>query len=72
MEKTNQNKIRKLKGKWLQAKPLRELFGISRTTFYRLVQEDPSFPRGRRLSGKVVIWNVEEINNWIISRSSVL
>lgn len=76
MEETNQvdeqTRITELKDPiWVKPLEIMAKYGISRTTFWRLVRTDPSFPKGKTLIGSIKIWNVEEIDQWILSRELV-
>lgn len=41
--------------------------GLSRTTIWRL-ERDGLFPKRRLLTGKIVAWDEDEIDDWIKSR----
>jgi excisionase family DNA binding protein len=41
---------------------------ISRTTLYRILKEDPSFPNRTRVSRRLVLFRKSEIDDWIKTR----
>lgn len=43
--------------------------GVSKATFYRLLKEDPKFPKGIRVSARCVVWKVSDLDEWISSKS---
>jgi predicted DNA-binding transcriptional regulator AlpA len=45
-----------------------DLTGVSRTTIWRWVKDDPSFPKPFRLSAAVTCWDEDEILEWITSK----
>jgi len=44
------------------------LTGVSRTTVWRWVREDPDFPKPFRLSAAVTCWDESELLVWIASK----
>ena len=47
-----------------------EITGLSKTQIYRLVHLS-QFPAPKNLSTRVVAWDSEEVNSWLIDRFSV-
>ena len=45
-----------------------DLTGASRTTIWRWVKDDPSFPKPFRLSAAVTCWDEGEILEWVKSK----
>jgi predicted DNA-binding transcriptional regulator AlpA len=45
-----------------------DLTGASRTTIWRWVKDDPSFPKPFRLSAAVTCWDEDEILKWVKSK----
>ena len=43
-----------------------ERLGVARSTLYRLVAEDPTFPRPVKVGRKVVAWRSDLLEEWII------
>lgn len=44
------------------------LLGASVATVYRLLRDDPSFPRPRALGRRMTRWVSSEVEAWIVSR----
>jgi len=42
--------------------------GLPRTTVYRRVREDPSFPRRVAIGGRTVAWVESEVDAWIAAQ----
>ena len=42
---------------------------VSRTTIYRLIENDDSFPRPLKLGGSTLRWREEAVTAWIDSRA---
>ena len=43
-----------------------ERLGVGRSTLYRLVAEDPTFPRPVKVGRKVVAWRSDLLEEWIV------
>ena len=54
--------------KYLRPKEISKLFCISIPTLYRYTK-DPAFPKPMKLSPKVTLWNVTELENYFKSKS---
>jgi prophage regulatory protein len=52
----------------LRSRDVCERLAISRTTLWRLLRTDPSFPRPIRLLSKGDRYDADEINAWLASR----
>ncbi|MCY4156982.1 MAG: AlpA family phage regulatory protein [Gammaproteobacteria bacterium] len=52
----------------LRVRDLMAYLNFGRTGIYKLVKEDPTFPRSIQLSNRAVAWKREEIDRWIDSR----
>lgn len=42
--------------------------GASRTTIWRWVKEDPTFPKPFKLSEAVTVWDEDEVRGWLAGR----
>ena len=60
---------RVMEQKIIKIKEVLELCCISRSTVYRLIEED-KFPRPVRLSKQIRAWRIEDVQAWIESRES--
>lgn len=47
---------------------LLDLTALSRSAVYRLVREDPTFPRPVKLGARSVAWNFHSVQKWIADR----
>jgi prophage regulatory protein len=54
----------------LSADQVGALFGVHRSTVFRLTREDDSFPRPLKLSRNTPRWRATELNAWIASRAA--
>ena len=43
-----------------------ERLGVGRSTLYRLVAEDPTFPRPVKVGRKVIAWRSDLLEEWIV------
>ena len=43
-----------------------ERLGVGRSTLYRLVADDPTFPRPVKVGRKVVAWRSDLLEEWIV------
>lgn len=57
-----------IKPAYLERGDAARFLALSETTMFRLVNEDPKFPRPRSLSGRRVAWLVRELEEWAESR----
>ncbi|NBC30329.1 MAG: AlpA family phage regulatory protein [Spirochaetes bacterium] len=55
---------------WLRPAEAAKHLRVSRTQFYRLLKE-PTFPKGKRLSQRCVVYNKEELDTWMTSKSQL-
>ena len=56
--------------KIIKIKEVLELCCISRSTVYRLIEED-KFPAPIRLSKRVRAWRIKDIEEWLETRSKI-
>lgn len=42
--------------------------GLKRSSLYRTMEQDPSFPRPVRISARAVAWSAAEVDQWIEAR----
>lgn len=42
-----------------------DIVGISRTSLYRLLNSDPTFPRPYKLSPGITVWDAEDVHNYL-------
>ena len=45
-----------------------ERLGVGRSTLYRLVANDPTFPRPIKVGRRVVAWRSDLLEEWIVSQ----
>lgn len=45
-----------------------ERLGVGRTTLYKLVAEDPTFPRPVKVGRKVVAWRSDLLDEWVVTQ----
>ena len=45
-----------------------ERIGVGRTMLYRLLAEDPTFPRPVKVGRKIVAWRSDLLEEWIVSQ----
>ncbi|HHN9363355.1 TPA: helix-turn-helix transcriptional regulator [Escherichia coli] len=61
--------MKNINPKFINLAQLIELTNISRSTIYRLLHTDPSFPRPFKLiGGNRLYWNIDEVNNYLSSQ----
>lgn len=53
----------------LRLKEIRKITGISRTTLLAMIKAG-SFPRGRKISARLIVWTQEAVQDWIKGKSS--
>lgn len=53
---------------WLTPEQAMAYLGLARSTFYRIVRDEPAFPRPRYISERNPRWNREAIDAWLESR----
>ena len=58
-------------GRLLTRAQVQERLSISRTSIYRLLESDESFPRPLRISGRTLRWREAAIAAWIDSREAL-
>lgn len=51
--------------KLLSIKEIMEMFGISKSTFYRLVRNDPTFPKPVSLGDRRQAFKSSDIDAWV-------
>jgi predicted DNA-binding transcriptional regulator AlpA len=61
-----------LPSRWLRRPAVCEMLGCSRTTFWRWVRDDASFPKARRLSVGIFVWPEHEVAQWRERRAASL
>jgi predicted DNA-binding transcriptional regulator AlpA len=52
----------------LTVEQLRDKLHVSKSYVFQLERNDPQFPRGIRLSARVLRWSEEEVNKWLESK----
>ena len=53
----------------LTRRQVEELFGLSRSTIYRMMrQEPPEFPPPIRIGQRAVRWKESELSEWVAAR----
>ena len=56
-----------IEDRYLRIKELSEMLSISRSSIYRLVQEN-KFPKQIKLAERTSVWRLSVINKWIEGR----
>ena len=51
----------------VRMRELTGLVGLSKTEIYRRIQQG-RFPRGEKMSIRVTVWSLDQINKWLISQ----
>lgn len=57
--------------KTVRAKVGAEILGIGESTFWRWHRERPDFPKGRRLSPRCTVFDVQELLTWRDAQAGV-
>ena len=52
----------------LTRREVQDRLSVSRTTIYRLIENDASFPRPLKIGGSTLRWREEAVTAWIDSR----
>lgn len=58
----------------VRAKGAWQMLDVSRSTFYQIVKNDPTFPKSFRLGnaiGSLVVWRTLEILAWVDARAAL-
>ena len=50
---------------------VQRLLRVGRSTVYKLLAEDPDFPRPVKVTSKAVAWRREDLEKWVASRPDV-
>lgn len=53
---------------WMGLKDLKAYLSVGTTTLYKMRQE-PDFPEGRKVWGRVIKWDRNAIDEWMSSRA---
>ena len=56
-----------LEDRYIRIKELSAMLGISRSSIYRLVQEN-KFPKQIKLTERTVVWRLSVINKWVADK----
>lgn len=56
-----------IEDRYIRIKELSEMLSISKSSIYRLVQEN-KFPKQIKLAERTAVWRLSEINKWIEDR----
>ena len=49
----------------LRLSQVAKYLGVSRSTFYRLVESDKSFPKAIELTDQIRVWDQADVSAWI-------
>jgi predicted DNA-binding transcriptional regulator AlpA len=55
--------------KFLRAKEVAQYLGIAKSTVYYWLNNLDDFPKPIKFSKRIVAWNIEELDTWIIEQS---
>ena len=69
MEKQTDN-LNNIQPKYLKASKVCSVLDISKTTLWRLIKEDPSFPKPIHLINAVKVWELSDLISWLESRKN--
>jgi prophage regulatory protein len=53
--------------RFVRMRELTTLIGLSKTEIYRRIQQG-RFPRGRKLTPRVTVWSLDELNRWALTQ----
>lgn len=56
---------------WLTLTALQSYLHLSRTSFYRLIKSDESFPKGYNILSNKKLWKKKEVQDWVKSKSEL-
>ena len=56
--------------KYIKSAKVCELLDISKTTFWRLISRDPSFPKAINLISTVKVWDRKEVLEWMEAKKA--
>lgn len=59
--------MEKLQQKVLRAKEVAQYLAISIRTLYRWIEQD-NFPKGKKLSKRITVWEVEALDNFLAEK----
>lgn len=62
---------KKFESRYLTAIMAYKYLGISKSTFYKVLKEDSSFPKGLLLTGSKKVYDKLDLDNWLKSRNSL-
>ncbi|MFG6372357.1 MAG: AlpA family phage regulatory protein, partial [Turicimonas muris] len=51
--------------KYIRAKELANLLGVNKSTIWRWVKEKSDFPKPKKISKGVTVWNYWEVDIWV-------
>ena len=44
--------------------------GISKTYFYKIIKEDPTFPKGLNILGKKKVYDIKALDKWLYEKNN--
>lgn len=44
--------------------------GISKTFFYKIIKEDPTFPKGLNILGKKKVYDINALDKWLYEKNN--
>ena len=44
--------------------------GISKTFFYKIIKEDPTFPKGLNILGKKKVYDIKALDKWLYEKNN--
>ena len=56
--------------KYLTATNVYKYLGISRALLYKLINSDPTFPKGLNLTSNKKVYDKNDLDNWLRNRSA--
>lgn len=57
--------------RFIRASRIPMVYGVSRRTVFRREKFDPAFPKAKRLSSRLVMFSVEELDSYFTRKEAV-
>jgi predicted DNA-binding transcriptional regulator AlpA len=68
MNEVREEEIKGIDDRFVRARTIRKILDISRAQVYLLLKKDPEFPRPMKISTKIMVWSLKEINDWMVKK----
>ena len=60
----------KEKRRFITADKAYAYLGISKTFFYKIIKEDPTFPKGLNILGKKKVYDIKALDKWLYEKNN--